>query len=167
MCARMMLLVFVSPVTVNAKSNVPPVMAPLLSRVGCSVIVAVPVAPVSPPPTAVVSCAAVIFAVNTSGAFDGAAGLSSSQATAPNTHAAARTSAPHRFIVPPVIEGAVCPAVISESPGQVELEIDVGALVAERRLPVSSAEAVGQVDLEQVTARLLLEREAPDAAPGR
>src|SRR5688500_20244509 len=102
MCDRVMLLVGVSPVTVNAKANVPPVMALLASRVGVKVIVAVPVPPDSALLTGGTSFAARRSATNTSGWFVGAAGLlSSSHAAAPNAHAASR-STPHRFIVPPV-----------------------------------------------------------------
>jgi hypothetical protein len=102
MCARVMLLVGVRPVTVNAKSNVPPVIALLASRVGVNVTVAVPVPPDSGPVIAGTSFAARKSATKTSGAFDGAAGLlSSSHATAPIAHAASK-STPHRFIVPPV-----------------------------------------------------------------
>src|SRR5215216_3552791 len=101
MCASVMLLVGVSPVTVNAKDAVPPVMAFDESRVGVIVIVADPAAADSALVIAGTSCAAVIAAVNTSGALDGAAGASSSHAATPNTHAVSR-STPHRFIDPPV-----------------------------------------------------------------
>src|SRR5688572_8477202 len=123
MCARINVLPCGMFDTVDEKFAVPPVMTLAASRVRLKVMVAVPVALASAPVTAVVSCAALMLAVNTT-VFDGPSG-----SFGPSSHAAT----PHTARLIARTNRRLLIAILLELSRQIEAEIHVARLPAPRK----------------------------------